>query len=52
MPEGGKRKAGKITELVEIDLLEISAVTTPANRDTRTLSIKAEQPVKLVSFEL
>jgi HK97 family phage prohead protease len=53
VPKGGKRKAGKgVTELTEVDLLEISAVTTPANEGTRTLSIKAEQPVQLVSFEL
>jgi HK97 family phage prohead protease len=37
VPKGGKRKAAKgVTELTEVDLLEISAVATPANEGTRT----------------
>lgn len=40
VPEGGRRRAGKVTELTEIDLVEVSIVATPANRDARTLSIK------------
>ncbi len=51
VPEGGRRKAGKITELHEIDLVELSVVATPANEGTRTLSIKAERPVQIASFE-
>jgi phage head maturation protease len=41
VPEGGRRRRGKVTELTEIDLAEISAVATPANADARTLSIKS-----------
>jgi hypothetical protein len=41
IPEGGRRRDGKITKLVEIDLAEISVVPTPANADARTLSIKS-----------
>jgi HK97 family phage prohead protease len=52
VPKGGKRKGKGVTELTGVDLIEVSAVTTPANEGTRTLSIKAEQPVQLVSFEL
>jgi HK97 family phage prohead protease len=52
VPTGGKRRAGKVTELTEIDLIEVSATAVPANEGARTLSIKAQQPVQLVSFEL
>jgi HK97 family phage prohead protease len=41
VPEGGRRRRGKVTELTEVDLAEISAVATPANADARTLSIKS-----------
>ena len=50
VPEGGRRRKGKITELTEIDLAEISAVSTPANAGARTLSIKSHRPVQIVSF--
>jgi HK97 family phage prohead protease len=50
IPPGGRRKAGKIVELTEIDLAEVSVVATPANADARTLSIKSEQPIRVVSF--
>ena len=50
VPEGGRRRKGKITELHEIDLAEISAVSTPANAGARTLSIKSHRPVQIVSF--
>ena len=51
IPEGGRRKAGRVTELAQIDLAEISVVATPANEGTRTLSIKSEPSVQIVSFE-
>jgi hypothetical protein len=41
VPKNGRRRRGAITELVEIDLAEISAVPTPAAEGTRTLSIKS-----------
>jgi HK97 family phage prohead protease len=50
VPEGGRRRNGKITELIEIDLAEISAVSTPANAGARTLSIKSHRPVQIASF--
>jgi HK97 family phage prohead protease len=51
IPEGGRRKAGRVTELAQIDLAEISVVATPANEGTRTLSIKSRPPVRIASFE-
>ncbi len=51
VPKGGRRRQGGVTELTEIDLAEISVVPTPANRDTRTLSIKSERPIQVASFE-
>jgi uncharacterized protein len=51
IPDGGSRRNGKLTELTEVDLAEISAVATPANADARTLSIKSERPVRIASFE-
>ncbi len=41
VPKGGSRRRGGVTELIEIDLAEISAVPTPAAEGTRTLSIKS-----------
>ena len=52
VPKGGRRREGELTELVEIDLAEISAVPVPANEGARTLSIKSHRPVELVSFEV
>ena len=53
VPEGGRRRAGKVTELNQIDLAEISAVAVPANADARTLSIKsARPPVKVATFQI
>ncbi len=49
---GGSRRNGKLTELTEIDLAEVSAVPVPANEGARTLSIKSHRPVELVSFEV
>ena len=46
VPDGGRRRAGKVIELTEIDLAEISAVATPANADARTLSIKSAAGAK------
>jgi HK97 family phage prohead protease len=37
------KKAGEITQLLEIDLFEISIVPAPANNDTRVLSLKQLQ---------
>jgi HK97 family phage prohead protease len=54
VPAGGRRRAGKITELLEVDLVEVSAVATPANADARTLSIKRyapPAPIRIASFE-
>jgi hypothetical protein len=54
VPAGGRRKAGKIAELLEVDLVEVSAVATPANADTRTLSIKRDAPpapIRVATFE-
>ncbi len=52
VPSGGRRRNGKLTELTEIDLAEISAVPVPANEGARTLSVKSHRPVELVSFEV
>jgi phage head maturation protease len=52
VPAGGRRRDGRITQLTEIDLAEISTVPVPANEGVRTLSIKAMQPIELVSFEV
>jgi HK97 family phage prohead protease len=41
VPKGGRRRRGDHTEITEIDLAEVSAVATPANADTRTVSLKA-----------
>jgi HK97 family phage prohead protease len=46
-----KREDG-IRELTELDLFEISLTPSPANSDTRILSTKSVEPVKLASFEL
>ena len=51
IPKGGRRKAGRVTELAQIDLAEISVVTTPANEGTRTLSIKSQPAIQVVTFE-
>jgi HK97 family phage prohead protease len=52
VPKGGRRRKGELTELVEIDLAEISAVPVPANEGARTLSIKSMPPVQLVTFDV
>lgn len=52
VPKGGRRRKGELTELVEIDLAEISAVPIPANEGARTLSIKSHTPAELVTFEV
>jgi phage head maturation protease len=47
----GGRPNGKLTELVEIELAEISAVPVPANEGARTLSVKSHRPVQLVTVQ-
>ncbi|MGA8926072.1 MAG: HK97 family phage prohead protease [Solirubrobacterales bacterium] len=47
VPEGGRRKRGKITEIIEVDLAEVSVVSVPANAGVRTLSIKSMPPLDL-----
>jgi HK97 family phage prohead protease len=50
VPEGARRKRGKVTEISQVDLAEISAVPVPANRGTRTLSIKSHRPIQVATF--
>ena len=51
VPEGGRRRRGNVTELTEVDLAEVSVVTTRANTGAHTLSIESAQ-VELVSSRL
>jgi HK97 family phage prohead protease len=41
VPAGRKRRNGDLTELHEVDLIEVSVVPAPANERTRTLALKS-----------
>jgi HK97 family phage prohead protease len=53
VPQGKSRKAADgATELLELDLFEISIVPAPANPDTRILSMKSADQVAQLTQEL
>ncbi len=49
VPSGASRRQGKVTEISEVDLAEVSVTPVPANPGVRTISVKSATAIESLS---